>query len=205
MWGVTVRQPYAALIAAGVKWTETRTQPAPKNRLGTRVFIHAGKSRPVDGMILGDGDWKVFRAAVSGDLDEVQHYAEGFEGAPASPLRLHYGAIVATAVLTHSIPVLERAPVLGHGGITIDGTEYLTYHERGANGEWLHHPISDQHPLGHWREPDHGRIRTWAWFLADIQPLIVPIPASGKQGWWQHPVHAQGGIVKPGVYMVGES
>ena len=171
------------------------------------MFIHAGMTRPADALTIGD--WRVFHRGVDDGYDEVQHYAEGIEGAPTSPLTLRYGAIVATAVLTHSIPVTDSAPTsrIGTvaGAITIDGTEYLTYHERGANSEWWHHPISDQYPLGRWVAPDGGRIRRWAWFLADIQPLPHPIPVAGKQGWWQHPVLAQGGQVTPGIYLVGES
>lgn len=31
----------------------------------------------------------------------------------------------------------------------------------------------------------------WAWPLSDIEPLANPIPAKGKQGWWQARLQSQ--------------
>lgn len=43
MKALTIWQPYAGLIAAGIKTIETRGWPAPKNLIGQRVAIHAAK------------------------------------------------------------------------------------------------------------------------------------------------------------------
>ena len=45
MRALTIRQPWASLIAHGVKHIETRTRPAPKAMIGQHFAIHAG-ARP---------------------------------------------------------------------------------------------------------------------------------------------------------------
>jgi hypothetical protein len=40
---LTVKQPWASLIASGIKQVENRTYPVPKTVRGERVAIHAGK------------------------------------------------------------------------------------------------------------------------------------------------------------------
>ena len=46
MRAVTLHQPWASLIALGHKTTETRSWPAPKTLVGSRIAIHAAKRRP---------------------------------------------------------------------------------------------------------------------------------------------------------------
>jgi len=43
MRALTVKQPWASLIASGLKQIENRTYPVPKTVRGARVAIHAGK------------------------------------------------------------------------------------------------------------------------------------------------------------------
>jgi hypothetical protein len=43
MRALTVKQPWASLIASGIKQVENRTYPVPKTVRGERVAIHAGK------------------------------------------------------------------------------------------------------------------------------------------------------------------
>ena len=43
MKAITLHQPYASLIAAGVKRIETRSWTAPAALIGERIAIHAGK------------------------------------------------------------------------------------------------------------------------------------------------------------------
>lgn len=38
---LSIWQPWASLIAAGIKTIETRTEPPPEELLGTRIAIHA--------------------------------------------------------------------------------------------------------------------------------------------------------------------
>ena len=46
MRALTLHQPWASLIALGYKTTETRSWPAPKTLVGSRVAIHAARRRP---------------------------------------------------------------------------------------------------------------------------------------------------------------
>ena len=48
MWALTVRQPWAALIVAGVKDVENRSWRAPERIIGARVYIHASDRRADD-------------------------------------------------------------------------------------------------------------------------------------------------------------
>jgi len=43
MKAITIKQPWATLIASGVKGVENRTWPVPKTIRGQRIAIHAGK------------------------------------------------------------------------------------------------------------------------------------------------------------------
>ena len=43
VYAITLHQPWATLIALGVKTVETRSWPAPERLLGQTIAIHAGK------------------------------------------------------------------------------------------------------------------------------------------------------------------
>ena len=43
MYAITLHQPWASLIALGIKTVETRSWPAPERLIGQTVAIHAGK------------------------------------------------------------------------------------------------------------------------------------------------------------------
>ena len=43
MYAITLHQPWASLIALGVKTVETRSWPAPARLMGQTIAIHAGK------------------------------------------------------------------------------------------------------------------------------------------------------------------
>ena len=43
MYAITLHQPWASLIALGVKTVETRSWPAPTRLVGQTIAIHAGK------------------------------------------------------------------------------------------------------------------------------------------------------------------
>lgn len=45
---ISVKQPWAYLICAGVKDVENRTWPLPEKYKGERVFIHAGMDRKIN-------------------------------------------------------------------------------------------------------------------------------------------------------------
>ena len=43
MYAITLHQPWASLIALGIKAVETRSWPAPERLIGQTIAIHAGK------------------------------------------------------------------------------------------------------------------------------------------------------------------
>lgn len=45
MYVLTIRQPYATMIVRGFRFVDIRTVPAPLDRAGTRIAIHASSAR----------------------------------------------------------------------------------------------------------------------------------------------------------------
>ena len=43
VYAITLHQPWATLIALGIKSVETRSWPAPARLVGQRIAVHAGK------------------------------------------------------------------------------------------------------------------------------------------------------------------
>ena len=81
MKAITLHQPWASLIAHGVKTIETRSWAPPRSLLGERIAIHAGK--------------RVVRAGLS---PRVWYAVEGIYG-PEWWKAIPTGAVVCTAVL----------------------------------------------------------------------------------------------------------
>ena len=182
---LTIHQPYASLIAHGVKEWETRPHPPagwpgitegvrrmPGVRVepGEMVLIHAGAKAPRAQSL---GEWRVepnfcgSAVALGPQRDD--------ETFPA--VRLPLGAVVATARITDVVPI-----------VTVEGSEdrpgpWITVSDRGL-GYWrgqfhVAERISDQLPYGDWT---CGR---WAWRLDDIVKLREPVAARGRQGVWR--------------------
>lgn len=180
MWGFTVRQPHASLIACGEKWIETRSRRPRAGVRGSRVFIHAGKHRPPAGTEVAGwtvnhmphGDTLYWHDCRTGE-DDMWH-------------PLHYGAIVATAVLATAVPMLTKPPADTQLALKAGGWLLLPVVE--GESTWLVLPsgqpenVSHQVPLGNFAP---GR---WAWVLDDIRPLQNPILCAGSLAWFQHDV-----------------
>ncbi len=82
MKAITLHQPWASLIAHGVKDIETRFWAPPRSLIGQRIAIHAGRTREVS------------RKLHPGTLRAVLDlFGNGWGG------RIPLGAIVATALL----------------------------------------------------------------------------------------------------------
>ena len=120
MRAITLHQPWASLIAAWMKWCETRSWPAPQSLWGTRIAIHAAL-RPV-----------AKTAAVAALITRG-----GFDG----PLPL--GAVVATARLVDCGQVIDDAGDAGRvlrlaGG---NSNEDVLVHDDGLGdyslGRWV--------------------------------------------------------------------
>lgn len=105
MKAITLWQPYASCIAAGLKTIETRSWPAPKALIGQRIAIHAAKRYPVP-----------FQDDRIGDFTFTEDI----------PL----GAVVATAQLAECYPMIEandEIPMVG-GFVYVD-TNFIQVHE----------------------------------------------------------------------------
>ena len=128
MKAISLHQPYASLIADGVKHEETRSWKPPMELIGERIAIHAAL--------------------------KCDHLA------PERRALYPFGAVVATAVLWDAIQV-----------------DHATHKYR--------HPSMKGRDL--WIEPNgygdfsHGR---WIWVLHAVVKLPEPIPAKGRQGFW---------------------
>ena len=95
MYAITLHQPWASLIALGLKNVETRSWPAPSRLVGRRIAVHAGKRlvrRP------GDAIERELRACLGVDWRVI----------------IPTGAVVATAVLAGMAQVEYMDPVTVH-------------------------------------------------------------------------------------------
>ena len=172
---LTIRQPWASLIAVGVKTIETRSW---STRYRGPLAIHAGKATP-DGLWEG-GDWAIA-------WDGSPRNAFAYRHILSNRLDLPLGVVVATCTLADVVPIEDLdAPIAEietlDCGVVIyrrpveDPDQYLLHTNR------FEHPpidtdVSDQLPFGDFTP---GR---FAWLLTDITPC-EPVPAKGRQGLW---------------------
>ena len=198
MKAVVLHQPYATLVALGIKTIETRPSPPngpmrpdgvrglpglPIDR-GERIAIVAGAKRP-DPMVDLGREWRViYEADAYGELDTVWAVTHRTRGYHLLPL----GAVVCTVVVDDALPMVrwdeggpsgttDESPVLELG--TPDGDEVLTLWPRG-DVEGSEVPFTDQLPYGDYAP---GR---WGWMLSDPRPCD-PIPCKGRQGVFRLP------------------
>lgn len=187
MKAIVVRQPWATLIALGIKTIETR--PAPPNgpmrpegvrglpglplERGERIAIVAGKARPKRGWATVDARHLVGR---NDDGEWVLAYPDRHE-----PLPL--GSVVCLIRVDDALPIMGRDDELTEAWrhhIAPTHREPLalwrTAQRENFDTYWSVTDITDQRPLGDY-EP--GR---WGWMLSDPQALEVPIPTQGRQG-----------------------
>ena len=81
------------------------------------------------------------------------------------PKDLPLGAVVATAVIhyTFQVKVIDMSLNLVKGSSRDGGIWY--WRDINAYGDF--------------------RVGRWIWVLRDIEPVDPPVPAKGRQGWWQ--------------------
>lgn len=181
MRALTIRQPWATLIALGVKTIETRSWRAPQALIGQTIAIHAGKHRPKDVWCSFMND-PVFPPELAALYDygkcvdpQESNDGEWWRYRWAGPL----GVIVATATLADCVEMVDRRTIgtiapFGDDSLSINpATNVLMY--RPKVGHMVN--VTDQLPYGDFQP---GR---WAWMLADVRPCN-PLPAKGKQGLW---------------------
>lgn len=185
MKALTIRQPWASLIAAGVKTIETRSW---STEYRGPLAIHAGKAKPERseegcGVPVGhdwlpvedfDGSWR------------LEHFARGCTGAPYD-IDMPLGAVVATCTLADVVPIggpysFRTGIAEGDEGDFPDSRVVVRQPAVGWAPESLvidrpHEDITDQLPFGDFTP---GR---WAWLLTDITPCD-PVLAKGRLGMW---------------------
>ena len=179
MKALTIRQPWASLIALGVKHIETRSWRAPQSLIGQTIAIHAGKA--LDGRHFDQfGEWSLHVPPYIDGLPQLRRL--GAIGPDGNSLVMEHvrvlplGAVVATATLADCLPMVEMNGDDERDGtcVVLNGTKAHIDHE----GEFRLTDIADQLPFGDFQP---GR---WAWMLTNVQPCD-PVPAKGKQGLWE--------------------
>lgn len=147
---ITLRQPFASLVAAGVKTIETRSW---RTAYRDRIAIHAA-ARP-----MGDGGFKVMLAAGVSPSAALTAYSTNPDyGIPL-------GAVVATAELVDCVPMYDDGRGADWPGSYLElvGDDSAFLWASSDSGGCR--DVSDQLPFGVF-EP--GR---WAWLLDDIKPV----------------------------------
>jgi hypothetical protein len=179
---LTLWQPWASLIAAGVKTIETRSW-STKHR--GRVGIHAGKSRPVDVM-----PW-ILRP-------DRKVMANVNAGSRSPEISLPLGALVATAELVDVVPITDgELPYPEHWTAHVSlahrsNTRLHLYEPGSVEPLWSITDITDQLPFGDYSP---GR---YAWLLDDIEPTTERCPACWGEVGGYEVADGSGGVAMHG-------
>lgn len=174
MKALTLWQPWASLVALGVKRIETRSWPTTYRG---PLLIHAAASVPA---ALGLGR----RGRMTLGEYEVEKDAAGLllRGPIAWPYRMPLGAVVAVADLVDVVPMSDTEdPPDDCMYVTIDGRGL--YRQQVTGDPWVASNVvtsdlTDQLPYGDFSLGRYG------WVFDNIRALPEPIPAKGRQGLW---------------------
>ena len=155
MRALTLHQPWASLVAMGLKPMETRGWAPPASLEGAPLAIHAG-SRPVPRDIPGE-----IQARMTSRLG------------PMWRTLIPYGAIVARCVVADVYRVCQSpGPRDDYGYEQVvaldrqpDGTTRKILVRRDGFGDF--------------------RVGRYLWVLEDVRPLRPTFPAKGRQGLWE--------------------
>lgn len=163
---LTIRQPYASLVAAGVKTIETRSW---RTSYRGRIAIHAA-ARPMD-----DGGFKLMLAAGVSPSAALTAYSTNPDyGIPR-------GAVVATAELVDCVPMVGNGVDFGDpDALNVPWGFYghegrvpnlpLELCQRVDRHNYRITDVTEQEPFGDFAP---GR---WAWLLDDIKPVNERCP-----------------------------
>ena len=165
MKAITIWQPWASLIAIGVKQYETRSW---KTDYRGPIAIHAAKKNPCMIPLIGLDE---FDAAASETLEKA--------GQSYTWCLLPKGSIIATAEL------VNVWYIVAHPGTNIDkakhipiGAESLSTDKHASDFSDYFVPTDKEMLFGDWTP---GR---YAWELANVKLLEKPILAKGQQRLW---------------------
>ena len=193
MKAITLWQPWASLcvepdpfadmrgVREVVKPIETRSWKAPDSLIGQRIAIHAAARRPrLD-------ETEPINEALDGIdfTDRVSHWAIARRVGPGEWFfeRLPLGAVVGTAVLTDCVRMEAHWPDYpaerGDQVLAVDTMQIWRRAPVGLVDVWQPGPR-----LGHARPFGLFAPGRWAWLLADVERFETPVPAIGRQGFW---------------------
>lgn len=162
MKALTLWQPWASLVAEGIKTIETRSWRAPAALIGERIAIHAAAKEPRRGMSAGGAVVELFGQSVY--MDEA-HDGEWLE--------LPLGAVLCTARLVDCVETDCMAGldwIVGSEPGPADPSWYVTESDYGGR-RWN---LAADRPFGDYAP---GR---WAWLLDDVAPPpCVPCRGTG--------------------------
>ena len=180
---LTIRQPWASLIAVGAKTIETR--PFSTTYRGP-LAIHAGKARPTFHSLPGFTDVTGEPISEGHDLawlDLSKWPGPDFVydvGRSLVPLPL--GAVVAVCDLVDVVPIVDDYEVMcsayeGRAAVERTPNDHLIAYPDwgGALDEDDERDVTDQFPFGDFTP---GR---YAWLLDNVRS-IDPVPMKGAQG-----------------------
>lgn len=176
MKALTIRQPWASLIAHGVKTIETRSW---STKYRGPLAIHAGRARPP---VIDFGRWSVPPV-----VDALCEWGQEGERPLLRRIDMPLGAVVTTCTLADVVPMVAPGHVPPVNVATGEGRSILIHPDGSLWGnhcpdttvfDWQ--DLTDQLPFGDFTP---GR---WAYLLDRIEP-VDPIPCRGKQGLWTLP------------------
>lgn len=160
---LSLDQPYASLIAIGVKTIETRSW-STKHR--GRIGIASTAKKPIEGDEIGDTGWY-------SEYDVDHWIINNWRQTRAHPGPL--GAIVATANLVDCVPMIAMNDISRDGCHRLFVGDDCLWRTRPGGGPAI--DVSGQLPYGDFTP---GR---WAWLLDDVKPTTERCPACWGYGW----------------------
>ena len=156
MEGLTLWEPYATVVALGIKTEETRGWAPPAEKLERRIAIHAGKTA----------------VALTDEQKQWLYDNRGHFGIPewGGLPTMHAGCIVATAKLAWFGKVTDLFPDTWHDGEPLALVEQP--YERGGFTVGV----------DLWGDFSVGR---WIWGLENVVRLGSPVACNGRQKLWR--------------------
>ena len=161
MRALTVRPPFAQLIALEMKRRETRSNPPPEEQLGRQIAIHAGKN-----VVENEKLWDAIKKNYSGGGT----FDERLFREPA-------GKIVATARIANAAVIIDRTGE----GIMVSTMKEVPLEIADDHNALAVRYIMDYENFGNYH------VDNWVWFLTEIEPLRTPVQAKGQLGLWKLP------------------
>jgi hypothetical protein len=182
MKALSLWQPWATLVALGVKKLETRSWSTTYRG---PLAIHATATMPkgMDGTAGMIGDYSVDRDGRSEPwyvLDRRDVGASHYQ----LPIYLPLGAVVATCVLSDVVPIVDDDTCMWDSD---NPRDVLPSAHAAIDGQViLHQPDNPRYHTTVLVEQAYGDYTPgrFAWVLTDIDPVEPPVPARGRQQLW---------------------